>query len=675
MKSLLTLRGAWILVAFMAFSFQAFPKNHSNPFILNSGQWNGPFSYKAEFNNLTVFAEDEGFTFVAREGIDHHAHAGHDHEYGIPDFVNAHAFRLRFQGAAPLVFTGEQRLSAYHNYFLGRDRSKWRGNVPLYAELLSNEFYDGISLRVASEQGGFKYDYIIKPESDPSQIRFNYSGNDNVSLVDGKLILETSIGDYVESLPVSYQIINGEKIEVECTYVETQSGTFGFSFPRGYDDSYPLVIDPVLIAATLSGTGAGGSNFGHGATFDLVGNIYTHAISFNSAYPTTEGAFQEEYGGGNTDVAISKLNPDGSELLFASFIGGAGGDTPFSTIVNANQEIYIYGRTNSTDFPTSPGAFQSELGGGEDIFVTGLSIDGTDLVGSTYLGGSGDDGFNTLGGAGYDALRGEINLNLNGEVFVSSSSSSENFPTTLDAVQPEKKQGQDAVVVKLNDNLSEVIWSTFIGSDASDMAYGLRVKDDQTVVIGGAVGGFSSDGANELETTDGAFQPEFAGGTHDGFIAHLSADGDAILECTFLGLSNRDLIYFIDLDSNDDVWVYMFSESDWETTDDVWGTSQSTLQVHKLSEDLSELLITSYVSDQGSPSGNPVAFMVDLCNGIYISAFGTEGGDFVASEDALFSSGGFYVGVFEPDMEGLIYGTYYTGNHVDGGTSRFDTQG
>ncbi|HKK40281.1 MAG TPA: hypothetical protein VJ949_12740, partial [Cryomorphaceae bacterium] len=324
-------------------SFYAYSENH-NPFIPNAGQWDGPFTYKAEFNNLTVFAEAKGFTFLAKEPVAHYPHDGHSDHDVISESVMAHAFRLRFEGAEPIVFSGAERLSAYHNYFLGRDRSKWQGRVPLYQGLSTNEFYEGISLKVATEKGSFKYDYIVNAQADPNQIRFKYLGQDDISILDGKLILNTAVGDYIESLPVSYQIIDGERIIVECSYVEYSAGVFGFSFPQGYDHTYPLVIDPVLVAATLSGTGGGGgANFGHGATFDLAGNIYTHAISFDSAYPITDGAFQEDYGGGGTDVAISKLTPDGTDLIFASFVGGSGSDSPFSTIVNANQEIYIYG--------------------------------------------------------------------------------------------------------------------------------------------------------------------------------------------------------------------------------------------------------------------------------------------------------------------------------------------
>jgi gliding motility-associated-like protein len=668
-----------VLFVFNLLVVLTFAQQSQSSFIANQGQWDGPFEYKAEYGNLTVFAEGAGFTFVAREPA--HNHAAHP-QYGkydalkerSHDLIKAHAFRLRFEEANSLDFSGVEKLEAYHNYMLGQDRSKWKSRVPLYKQIVSSELYEGISLRTVNESGGFKYDYILQPGSNPSMIKFRYTGLDDISLADGKLLLQTSVGEFVESIPVSYQIIDGERIEVKCAYRSMGDEVFGFEILGDYNPDSELIIDPVLVAATLSGSNGAVTNFGHGATYDITGNIYTHAISFGQGYPTSEGAFQIDFGGGGTDVAISKYNPDGSEQVYATYVGGSGGDSPFSTVVNANQEIYIYGRTSSSDFPVSIGAFQSELAGAEDIFVTGISIDGTELVGSTYLGGTGNDGFNTeVSGAGYDALRGEIYVNLFGEVYIASSSSSSDFPTTAGTLQPNKKNGQDAVVVKLNDDLSELIWSTFVGSNGGDMAYGIRVKDDQTVVIAGAVSGSESN-ANELETTTGAYQEEYGGGNSDGFIMNISPEGDQILECSFLGLSGSDLIYFVDIDENNDVWLYMWTGSNFPTTEGVWGTSQSQLMVHRMNQELSELEVSSYVSNTGNASGNPVAFMVDLCNGVYISAFGTNS-EFVASDDAIFSSGGFYVGVFEPGMTDHIYGTFYSGNHVDGGTSRFDKQG
>lgn len=668
----------WMLFLLSLLTLPVFAEHHPNPFVLNKGQWEGPFSHKVSLQNLTVFAESEGFTFLASEVVEHD-HPGHSephHVHEIPEFITMHAFRLRYLGAEPLVFQGREELTAYHNYFLGNDPERWQGHVPLYKELETNEFYNGIKLLAYSGGEGFKYDYRLEAGADPAQIEFAYSGLDDLELVDGNLVLTTSVGDLVESIPMSYQIINGTQVEVACRYVELGEGVYGFEFPSGYDENHPMVIDPVLVAATLSGTTGGGSNYGHGAAFDLAENIYTHAISFGTAYPTDEGSFQQSYGGGGTDAAISKLTPDGSDLIYATFLGGAQGEYPISTIANNDQELYVYGITASNDYPVDGNAFQSEYGGGgDDIFITGLSADGSEIIGSTYIGGSEVDGRNQLG-FGYDAYRGEINLNFDGEVYLASSSSSANFPVTDGSYQSTKGSGQDALILKFSPDLSEMIWGTFLGSNDDDMAYGIRVKDDQTVYISGAVGSnFGTGTGNGFPTTAGAYQTSYAGGATDGFVARLSADGSELLHSTFLGESSGDKSYFLDFDNQDDVWVYMQSQSSWDVTDGVWGTGSGNILVHKLNEDLSELLVTSYLTDQSGGTGTPVAFMVDLCNDIYISAFGTTGGGFVPSEDAIFSTGGFYVGVYEAEMTDLVYGTYYTGNHVDGGTSRFDKRG
>jgi gliding motility-associated-like protein len=678
-KNVSPFRGLLFAIALFLFALSFANANPGSLFIANKGQWEGPFSYKSQFGNLSVFADESGFRFLLSQSIPHHhelesqlgqkySHQlGHGHSHEV---VSMHAFSLRLLESNSIEYMGVDQRSGIHNYFLGNEPSKWVSRVPLFNGVRADEIYEGISIQAYGSEGAFKYDFIVKPGADPAQIKLDYTGLESFKIGAKSITLRTSLGELVESLPISYQIIDGQKVEVACRYKRLEKG-FGFEFPQGYDEGYELVIDPVLVAATLSGTGSGGANYGHGASFDLAGNIYTHARSFNSAYPVTEGAFQQVYGGGGTDVAVSKLTPDGSDLIYATFLGGNGGDLPISSIVNGNEELYVYGNTTSSDFPTSPSAFQTESGGSLDIFIVGLSSDGTELVGSTYLGGSSDDGGNILGAATYDNLRGEINLNLNGEVYLSSCSSSGNFPVTSGVLQETKNSGQDAVILKMNENLSELIWSTFLGSEGDDMAYGIRVKDDQTVFV---CGGVSGDNIEDFPTTSGAFQEDYSGGPIDGFVTHISENAETIIESSFVGAPGSDVCYFLDLDNNDNVWVYMLTTSDWPVSDDVWGGVQGSLCVHKLSDDLSTLDVTSYLSNSGNgASGTPVAFMVDLCNNIYTSAYGASG--FNPSEDALFDNGGFFLAVFTPDMEDAEYGTYYTGNHVDGGTSRFDKQG
>ena len=650
-------------------------KGHSDPvFIPNLGQWKGGFSHKAQFGNLSVFATAKGFRYLVSEEIPHHM----GHQSSEADSISMHAFSLNLLGSDSIYFKGLNLTKGIHNYFRGNDPDKWITRVPLFEGVYAKNVYPGIDLHAYSSEESFKYDFILEPGADPSSIELNYSGCDQINIEKGSVEIITSLGTYVESIPVSYQFINNQKVKVECEYIKLEGG-FGFQFPNGYDREFPLYIDPVLVAATLSGTTGSNQNFGHGATFDLAGNIYTQGISFDSSYPTDEGSFQQFYGGGVVDAVISKLTTDGTDLIYATFLGGEEREYPLSSVVNGNEELYVFGITDSPNYPVSSNAFQPDYAeGGEDMFITALSADGSEIIGSTYIGGSGFDGRNFTG-AGVDNYTGEIELNIDGEVYIASCSSSEDFPITAGAFQEEKQEGQDGVLLKMNADLSGLIWSTFIGSEGGDMAYSVSIQEDQTLYVAGSVSwnNQTGTGGEGFVTTLGAFQDEFSGlGANDGFVIHLESDGSELISSSLLGLENDDKAYFVDIDSNGDVWILMQSTSPWQVTDGVWGTGSGNLCVHKMSPDLSELLLTSFLTTGTSGGARPTAFLIDNCNRVYFSGFFFEGSaDFIASEDALFQTGGFYVGVFTPDMEDLEYGTYYTGNHVDGGTSRFDEQG
>ena len=192
--------------------------------------------------------------------------------------------------------------------------------------------------------------------------------------------------------PYAYQEIDGKKVTIQCNY-QLDGNTVSFEFPKGYNERYPLVIDPTVVAATLSGTTIN-ENFGHSATFDFSGNIYVGAQSFGSGYPTTLGAFQRNFGGGEVDIAVSKYNTSGTQLIYASYIGGNGRDLPHSLITDFDEQLYIYGSSNSVNYPTTSNAVQPNAGGEMDIVISILNADGTSLVGSTYIGGSGNDGLN-----------------------------------------------------------------------------------------------------------------------------------------------------------------------------------------------------------------------------------------------------------------------------------------
>ena len=338
-----------------------------------------------------------------------------------------------------------------------------------------------------------KYDLIVEPNADVSKIEMQYDGTDRMTLQNGRLISYLSVETIIEQAPYAYQVVDGKVKQVTCNYIlNDKTKTVAFEFPNGYDKNVQLIIDPEIVAATLSGTNGFSSNYGHCAAFDAEGNVMTGAISFDSDYPTNAGSFQTNYGGGGTDIAISKLNPTGTDLIYATFLGGNGGDYPHSLFADLNLNLHVYGSSDSNNYPTSNNAYATSLGGNVDIVVTVLTPDGSDIVGSTYIGGSNNDGRNNASSNYGDQYRGEIVSDFFGNTYIASCSGSSNFPVTANAIQSTFLGGgggifggdeQDGVLFKLNEDLSELEWSTYLGSSGSDMCYGLRVDADYNVYV------------------------------------------------------------------------------------------------------------------------------------------------------------------------------------------------
>ncbi|MFT4663277.1 MAG: gliding motility-associated-like protein [Gammaproteobacteria bacterium] len=448
-----------------------------------------------------------------------------------------------------------------------------------------------------------------------------------------------------------------------------------FHFPKGFNNSYALVIDPIVVAATLSGSSS--NNWGFTATYDNEGNIYGGGISFDSGYPTTTGAFQSDHSGpsNSRDIAITKYIPDGSQQIYATYIGGNDNEQPHSMIVDFNSQLSIYGTTESSDYPTTSNAVQTIFGGSSDIVITKLNTDGTALVGSTYLGGNNLDGVNVSGLNSDDANRGEIVLDAQGNIYVVSSSSSTDFPVTNNAFQSENQGNQDVVLMKLNSDLSTLFWATYLGSPSNDTGLGIRVKDNGEVIASGMAGGAS------FPIGSGGYQEDWPGGTSSAFVVKLSNDGQNIIHSTFFGSEGgQDYAYFVDLDEDDNVHIYGQTTGVIDITPNTYFSNVGSRQfLAAFTSDLSTLKYSTVIGLGSGPFGFdfvPVAFMVDKCNGIYFSGFHAKGG-LPLTPDAVYDGDDvFYLAKLSPNAESLDFATYYgDANHVDGGTSRFDKAG
>ena len=688
-------------------------------FIANEGQWDDPYLYKASLGAAMVYSERHRLTYslIDPETLPFHgsrgAHAGHHgHEVSDEPYegLKGHAFRILFEGASDLTtLKGDDRRETFHNYFLGNDESKWRSNVGLYGTVYYEDLYDNINLSLYQKDGLFKYDFIVEPQADASEINLVYEGVDDLYLHEGNLHVITSVNTIIEKKPYSYQIISGKKVTVESKFVQS-GNTISFNFPKGYDKNHQLIIDPVLVFSSY--TGSFGDNFGVTAAFDQLGNGYAAGTVYAPGYPTTVGAFQMNFHGSDlsiTDVGISKFSPDGSTLVYSTYLGGLETDVPHSLIVNGDNELTILGTTSSSDFPTSIGAYDRSFNGGPvtgglstatppapslffnagaDIFITTLSANGTALVGSTFLGGSNTDGLNAAPElrANYgDEFRGEVITDAGNNVYIASMSASTDFPTTLGAYDENKSDNSfDIILAKFNPGLTQLLFSTYYGGSEDDVAYSMKLDNNQNIYFAGGTQSL------DLPTSATAIEPTFRGGVSDGFVGKISADGSTLLAATYLGTSNTDQAFFVELDPAQDVFIVGDSRGgNYPVTPGRFANPGSTQFLHKMKPDLDSTFFTT-VFGNGSPirSLSLDAFMIDDCDRIYVSGWGgnvNPDGDVngmpITSDAFKPTTDGsdFYFIVFNVDASSLVYATYYGGSlspeHVDGGTSRFDRRG
>ena len=672
-------------------------------FVENRGQWPATVTHKADLPGATVWCE-RGALLIDRFDRSAMRHAHDGLEAGNP-VVRHHAVRLRFidaNGKPVCEGLGTQR-GAY-NFFLGNDPGRWASDAHAFSAVLQRDLYPGTDLRVRTEGNAVKYDLLIAPGADIPSIRFTYDGADELTLAEGRITVRTALGDVTEHIPMAYQEINGERRPVPCHY--TQEGTvFGFA-PGPHSAEHPLVIDPVLSFSTYSGSSS--DNFGYTATYDADGFLYSGSSAFGQGYPTTTGAYQTQHAGGQglgdgIDVAITKFDTTGQFLIWSTFLGGASDELPHSMIVNGANELFVYGTTSSLDFPMTSGAYDASFNGGtatnpaglganyvngSDIFIARLGANGDALLASTYIGGSQNDGFNAASGLKHnyaDEVRGEILLDDNDNVLVASCTASPDLPVTAGSLQPVSGGGQDAVVLKMDASLTTLFWSTYYGGSQADAAYSIELDDDGRVYISG---GTRSD---DLDIPTGAYQPTFSGGTADAFAAVLAPDGSAVVAATYVGSAAYDQAYFIDMDQEGRIYLYGQTQasSGQLTVNAPYNIPNAGQFIARFDPGLTELLIGArFGAGDGTPDISPTAFLVDYCDKIYISGWGSAVNGTLSTtglpvtQDAFQSTtdgNDFYLAVFDIDMTGLYYATYFGGGssheHVDGGTSRFDRRG
>ena len=680
-------------------------------FVENKCQWSEQIQYRASVQNVffSIHPEGFGYTFIAQDELnDAHDHSHEPDQSAYAEqtdiLISGHQVTTTFLGAnknAQSVPFG--KLTEYYNYFLGNDRATWSSNVSSFEGVLYPQYYPGIDLKVYSQGENLKYEFIVEPGADPSQILFEYHGADQIRLIEGDLVVKASQFSFIEKKPIVYQLIDGAMVYVNSEY-ELQDNAVRFCFKEEYDPCYSLVIDPILIFSTYSGSSA--DNWGSTATPGEHGTLYSAGVTNPSAlggfFPVTTGSFQLAYGGGY-DIGILKYDSTGSKLLYATYLGGSGSESPHSLVINKDNELLVFGTTGSSDFPTSQHAFDRTYNGGvfesnviaysdgSDLFVAKISQDGKQLLASSLLGGSANDGLNRTTSplvANYgDQLRGDIITDSENNIYISTVTASADFPVANSFGLTFSDGLTDALLIKLNSDLSQLVWAGFLGGTGADASHTIKFDLDGNLVV---AGGSSS---LDFPTTAGVHQTVHAGSV-DGWIAKIKNDGSSILISTFTGTPLFNQVYFIDLDSDGNIYAYGQTSGSFPTTPDVYKNANSGQFLQKFDPTLSTLIFsTVFGSGIGIPNISPTAFLVNDCNNIYLSGWGgrinsqlgfwqssTSGMPTTADAFQKTTSGSdFYFMVLTNDASQLLYATYLGGTqsrtHVDGGTSRFDKSG
>lgn len=684
-------------------------------FIENKGQWDKHVKFKSEVPAGAFFIRSGGFTILQQNGEDLRQirEAAHNHLQSAenrskPLILHSHAYAVDFAGASDkLEIVPDKVQSYYNNYIIGNDPSQWASNCKIYLGITVKNIYPGVDVRYYTDNGNMKYDIIVKPGADLSRIALRYSGADKLEVKNKELLIKTSVGDVKELEPYTYQYENNQRKQISAKYLLT-GNEIRFDV-KNYNRNEVLVIDPTLIFSSF--TGSVSDNWGFTATYGPDGSFFSGGISLGANYPVTTGAFQTTFGGVGgsgtpSDISIMKLSPNGTARLYATFIGGSGNEQPHSLITDGAGNLVVLGRTNSPASGT--GAFPLLNGnadligpcGANDIIVVKLNTAGSAYIGSKRIGGTGEDGVNISESPnGVNSLiqnygdesRGEVILDGGGNIYVASSTKSNNFPTTAGAVQTNLRGNQDAVVLKFSPNVTN-IFSTYLGGGADDAGYVLSLAPNGNIYAGG--GTSSSDFPGNTSGTIGTGNQ----GGIDGFVSILNNSGTSIIKSTYLGTAATDQVFGIEFDRFGFPYVCGQTRGSWPVQNAAYSNPGAPQFIAKLQPDLSAYVYsTTFGKAATMPNISITAFLVDNCENVYVSGWGGDpfpnGGNVYQSSNTtgmpttpdaiqLATDGkDFYFFVLKKNATAQLFGSFFGeiggnfGDHVDGGTSRFDKQG
>jgi gliding motility-associated-like protein len=713
-------------------------------FVENKGQWDNTIQYKGQLTTGSFALKKDGgykMTLLNHDDLkaigdilhghnDSHAsnsaNSGGDKELAVAStnsnnsvietsnngIIRGHVYEVSFLNANPNpVVVADKQQSFYNNYYLGDDKTKWASGCKVFGAVTYKNVYPNIDIRYYTDKGQLKYDIVVNPGGDINRVALYVDGVESLKLKDEQLVFKTSVDEVKEAIPYSYQLSKNGKQNVACRF-ELKGNIVRYKLDNPVDKNATLVIDPSLIFSTFTGSTA--ENWGFTATYDGSGNFYAGGIVFGPGTPFNNGAFSYSGSTSNTgegrgfDMGIIKFNATGTAKIFATYLGGKSGNSfPQSLIVDANNDLIIAGKTTAPDYPSTN---KVGPGGGYDIVISKFKADGSALIGSLIIGGTGDDGvniqnkyassingtFSTRRNYGDDS-RSEVIIDNVGNILLASCTQSIDFPTanafqSTNGGANSSGRAQDGLFIKTSADLGNILVSSYLGGNDDDAAFVLSISPlTGNIYVAGATASTNFPGDKT-----GVITPANAGGACDGFVAMLNSAGNQLLQSTYLGTSGADVVYGIQFDKYGFPYVMGTTTGSWVVTSNVAFVQNGGKQfISKLKPDLSGYVYSTVFGTNASvPNLSPTAFLVDRCENVYVSGwggaantvkqYGSAGTNGLSvTPDAVKKTGDgsdFYFFVMERNATKQLYGSLFGqnggyGEHVDGGTSRFDANG
>ena len=421
----------------------------------------------------------------------------------------AHDLTFRLRGSKPWRAEGEER-QASEVHYLRAGRSLV--HLPQFGRVRVPGV-PGVDLLFYGNGTRLEYDVVLAAGADPAGIEFEIGGASGIRLSpEGDLLLETPAGELRQKKPLVLQ--DGRPVEAGFRILAANRAGFRVG---AYDRSKPLVIDPVLFSTYIGGTE---DERAYGIAADPAGNLYITGTTSSANFPAS-AAYDGSYNGGTSDGFIVKLNAAGTQRVYSTYIGGNAADQPVRIQADAQGNAYVVGNTRSRDFPTTAGAPQRELRGGQDVFALKLSADGARLLYSTFAGGTNDEAATAM------------LVDPQGTLLLAGTTNSADLPATADAHARVPRGGFDGWFTVLNTAGTQFAHLSYLGATGNDTVNGVALGSGGNLYFTG-----QTDSPN-FPVTANAYRGSISGGV-DAYLLRLSADLARIEYCTLIGGRNLD---------------------------------------------------------------------------------------------------------------------------------------